>query len=322
MSENRFDSIFRGKSEEFLLSHGLVEMTDDEAADEQLCMSMAVPLPLIWKNRDDNEKYVQWDSEMEKHLQHLGKLIDHGGRESFEPFNIYQEMGLNWLDGFAQNQGSIGTCCLLAHGHSGKQTYLTQAKLHGGMTPVELQPSITYSIARGGWGSGLNLAPMSKAAAKYGNYITSDVGKYSASGSAVTKANQQKFAANALKYQSIPCYVPDLSFDTFYELARAGCACNIGSSSWPSGSIIDANGMSIGQGASRGAHATCLGGFAIEINGIKYILWTNSHGARFKQGTRIRQNPYGCFMTRQNWNLLALNKRFGTPYINFIEMIT
>jgi hypothetical protein len=110
-------------------------------------------------------------------------------------------------------------------------------------------------------------------------------------------------------------------------LARAGCACNIGSSSWPSGSIIDTNGMSIGHGVSKGAHATTLGGFAIEIDFIKYILWLNSHGARFKIGTRIRQSPHGCFLYYNtktgatNFNLLALNTRYGTPYINFTEMI-
>jgi len=661
MSTSRFDQFFQNKNEEFLLSNGLVEMDESEQEAEHMAMSASLPLSLLWKNKDDGEKYVLWDSEMEKHLQHLGRLIDHGGRESFEGFSIYQEMGLNWVDGFATSQGAVGTClpgntqvmllngaipikdivgqtvdllsvdthkdnpcirkgyvyktgnkeiveitislragrlqettqrksrakirrnsdvvfrlssdhkimaksgemipagqlkrgmrvcthsvairqdgyavisyshhfgkkiehrihglindvaeyevhhrngnkldnrsenlevltpqehrerhgydhptslrnpemhkktiasrnekrksellqlfwelsteaqsdilediftvyhkrhamegtqnkgkwrvsadnagnravrylkqrinkhfgsleqwshaastlngtvidvknigyedcydievfvsepddsrpftnhnflicsegadrysakilvvkncCNFGHIHATRITSLTHAKLHGGIKPVELNSIIAYSLGRGSgkisFGSGLNLQPMSKWAAKVGNHLTSDIGRYDTRGSNATSANQQRFAANALRHQTIPCYLPDLSFNTFYELARAGCACNIGSTSWPSGSRIDSNGMSVGEGKSNGSHATMCGGFAIEINGVKYIYWQNSHGARFKQGTRIRQNPFGCFMTKTNWNLLQLNKKFGCPYIPFTEL--
>jgi hypothetical protein len=323
---SRFDQFFQGKehsTEEYLLNNGLVEMDEAEAAEEQICMSSAVPISLVWKNRDDSEKYVAWDDDLMKYMKHNQRLIDQGGRESFEPFTIYNEMGLNLLDGFALFQESLGSCCGSSHRNSHLQTTLVDAKLMQ-TKPIETHLGITYAIARGNgriaWGSGLNLVPMSKWAAKIGNYLSSDMGKYTTSGAGVTTANQQKYAANALKHQSTPCYLPNISFDTFYEVARAGWACNIGSSSWPSGSVIDKNGMSIGSGKSTGGHATCLGGFAIEINGVKYILWTNSHGARFKQGTRIRQSPCSTFMTEENWHLLAINTKYGTPYVNFSEM--
>jgi hypothetical protein len=321
---SRFDHIFQEHDDtEFLLDNGLVEMNDEETREEEICMNSALPLSLVWKNRDDNEKYVRWDDELVRYMKHNQMLIDQGGRESFEPFTIYQSMGLNFLDGFALNQGSLGSCCGAAHRNAHIQTTLVDAKLMG-VKPIETSLSITYAVARGNgriaWGSGLNLQPMAKWAAKIGNYLTSDMGKYDTRGGNVNAANKQRFSPNALKHQSTPCYLPNVSFDTFYEVARAGWCCNIGSSSWASGSVIDANGMSVGNGKSTGAHATCLGGFAIEINGTKYILWTNSHGPRFRQGTRIKQNPFGCFMTKQNWNLLAISTRFGTPYINFSEM--
>ena len=324
MNNSRFDEYFVGKDAEFITNCGLVPMNEDEAQQELLAMNAALPISLIWADRDNNEKYISWDSELEQYLQHFGRVIDQAGRESYEPLSIYNEMGLNWLDGFATSQNSLGSCCLFGHEHAGRCTALAMAKMKGNVKPEEINASITYSIARGNgrisWGSGLNLQPMSQWAARIGNQLTSDVGRYDVRGGNVNTAMQQKAAAGALRNQSIPCYLPNLSFDTFYELARAGIAANIGSTTWPSGAVVDSNGISVGQGISRGAHATMVGGFAIEINGTRYVYWQNSHGPRYKVGTRIKQSAFGCFLTPQTWNLLAIDNRFGRSYANFLEI--
>jgi hypothetical protein len=661
--ESRFDDHFKNKDAIFCYNNGLVPMNDQELAAEQVMMSSSVSLPLLWQDSDNVEKYIKWDSELEKFMEHLAALIDYAGRDRMEPCTLYTEKGLNYLDGFALSQGNLGSCCGAAHRNSHVQTTLTFAELIGGITPNETSLSITYAAARGNgkiaWGSGLNLclapfqkvfteegakevqelsgksficisyskrlgrmaakraiadytgykrftkittdkgifylsedhymmlktgetiqvkdlklgmsllpcnttvrsakhgkkkqyicvsfgsqgkgkykdkrtklhklimkdiaklspeaihhangnsldnrlenlipitksdhhrlhasteegianmrkaqlaymanekamrkvaefhknmpkeiklkhlkaasnhqlintayriinegycidtaddwvesyqkrrrakgdshgrasrslnriitvfgtydnfisqvnngnhrviglhdigylpayhvsvddaepddkrkwtehnfmicpkdcndyasngiivcnSPMAQWSSKIGNYLTSDMGKYSTSGTGVTEANRTKYAPNALANQSIPCFVPDLTFDTFYALAKAGLACNIGSDSWPANSTIDANGMSIGTGTSKGAHATTLGGHAIEIENTRYILWTNSHGPRHKIGTRIKQSPFGTYLTKANWSLLKLNKNYGMPYINFSEMI-
>ena len=325
MSECRYDKIYEGITDpEYLMCNGLQFMTQEEAEYELRAMNSAISFSLVWKNMDDHEKYMAWDSDLEKHLQHLGRVIDQAGRETYEPSNIYQELGLNWLDGFATNQGSLGSCCLLAHEHAGRCTALAMSKIKGTIKPEELNASITYAIARGNgriaWGSGLNLQPMSQWASRIGNQLTSDVGRYDIRGGNVNESIRQRSAAGALRNQSIPCYLPNLSFDTFYELGRAGIAANVGSSTWPSGASVDRNGVSVGQGVSRGAHATMVGGFAIEINGVRYVYWQNSHGPRYRVGTRIKQSAYGCFLTPQTWGLLALDPRFGRPYCNFLEI--
>jgi len=660
---SRFDVMYRGHENdvEFLMCNGLIEMNAEEANQELMAMNAAVPISLVWANLDDNEKYIAWDSDLEKHLQHFARVIDMAGRESYEPHTIYNEMGLNWLDGFATSQGSLGSCiggktkvmtingaipieelagqtidllshdrdtgkivlrqgyvyktkrkeiveigilgkdprpidvstpltkgkkvshayrlssdhkvmlksgqmveagqlrsgmrlmtgivyvngsdgyatvriptgkrgsgtqqrlhslfaidglnvhhkdgdklnndrdnielltnsehrkkhyqesdsttflsnkklhqktvdskntrrreellnlfweltteaksdredaiwqaynirfpdkkylersskreyangrtkllkrqvnkhfgsfeawsqaatarngtvvytkvvgyedcydievyvdepddsrdftnhnfficnegadrynakvlcvkncCMLAHWHAARQNKLVMSKMKGDFKPIDIMPAITYAAARNGrgglsWGSGLNLQPMSQWAARIGNFTAEDMGRYDIRGTNVTAANKQRFAANALKYQSVPCYVRDNSFDTFYNIALAGLCCNIGTNSWPSGSVVDANGMAIGQGVSRGAHAVTVGGHAIEIGGTRYILFTNSHGPRFRQGTRIKQSTFGCYVTNQQWNqMFSIDNRFGRPYINFIEMVT
>jgi len=326
---SHYDKIYVGHEgdTEFLINNGLCIMTAEQANAELMAMNSAIPISLIWANLDDNEKYMAWDSDLEKHLQHFARVIDMAGRESYEPHTIYNEMGLNWLDGFATNQGTLGSCCMLAHWHAARQNKLVFSKMKGDFQPIDVMPAITYAVARGNgrinWGSGLNLQPMSQWAARIGNFTAADMGRYDIRGTQVTAANKQRFAANSLKYQSVPCYLPNNSFDTFYNIARAGLCCNIGTNSWPSGSIVDSNGMAIGQGVSRGAHAVTVGGHAMEIGGTRYILFTNSHGSRFRQGTRIRQSTFGCYVTNQQWNqMFSIDNRFGRPYINFIEMVT
>ncbi len=265
-------------------------------------------------------------------IQHIGKIQCY----DIEIIHDDPDDGRDWTqhnyyqgeEGSTQLSGELlcvkNSCCGAAHRNSFTQTSLVYAKLLG-TKPVETSLSITYAAARGNgrlsWGSGLNLQPMSKWASKIGNYLTSDMGRYTTSGSGVNSSNQQKYAGNALQYQSIPCYVKDTSFDTFYEIARAGIACNIGGGAWPSGATIDSNGMAVGSGRSTGGHATSMAGFAIEINGKKYILWTNSHGARYKQGTRIKQSAFGCFATKDNWSIWNINTSYGRPYLNFGEGI-
>ena len=322
---SRFDAYYINKTDSYLQENGLVEMNSLECAAEELAMSNAVSLPLLWKDTDNAEKYIKWDAELEKFLQHLAALIDYAGRDSCEPYALYQKMNLNFLDGFALNQSNRGTCCGAAHRNAHVQSTLTFANMIGGVTPTETSLSITYALARGNgrvaWGDGANLQPMAQWASKVGNYLTSDMGRYSTNGSGVTEANRQKYAANALANQSIPCYVKDLQFDTFYELARGGVSANVGSDSWPATSTIDENGMSIGQGTSTGAHATVIGGHALEIGKTRYVLWTNSHGPRYKTGTRIKQSAFSTYITKATWNLIRLNKNYGMPYINFSEML-
>ncbi len=105
---SRFDEFTRGKNEEFLMSNGLIPMDEAEMQDETRCMDESISLSTLWKDKNNDEKYIKWDSELESYLQHLARMIDYGGRESFEPYTIYQSMGLSFLDGFALNQSNLG----------------------------------------------------------------------------------------------------------------------------------------------------------------------------------------------------------------------
>jgi len=217
----------------------------------------------------------------------------------------------------------VKNCCMAAHRNAGTCSDLVHAKLLG-VKPIELNCSIPYALGRGSgrlaWGSGLNLSPMSNYAAREGNYRVADVGPYNIRGDGVTEANRQKFGANARKHQSIICHLPNLSFDTFYFIARAGLACNFGASSWFGGGTTDGNGMRIGTGRSTGDHAMMLAGFAISINNTSYLWWGNSHGGRYGSGTRIKNPPSGCFATKSNWGTFAIKTGYGIPYIGLSEL--
>ena len=320
---NRFDALLNGADNDFLMTHGLFEMTEEETLLQQELMDSAVPFSLIWKDRGDAPKVIKWDAEFERYLEHRIKLIDHGGRESFAPWAIYEEMGLQYSGGYGLDQAQLGSCAMCSHRNATTINDLVNAKLLG-VKPVELNPSIAYAAARGNgklaWGSGANLGPLSSYTAKEGNHLVSDVGPYNIAGKGVTEANRQQFRANALKHQSIICHLPNINFDTFQFIGLAGLAANVGTNSWCSGGQTDTNGMQIGTGRANGGHAITKGGFAITIAGTDYVWFQNQHGLRYKTGTRIKSHSSGCFMTRSNWGTLSINPKFGVPYICITEL--
>jgi len=162
------------------MKNGLRKTTEADLALYKQCMAMAVSLTNLWEDVDDTPKILKWDDEWESYLEHRAKLIDVEGREKYLPWNIYENLKIDWLDGYAFSQNS-GDCVSFGHRNSLKASNFTNA-MRTGRKPVEIAHSMTYALCRGNgrpmFGSGANLYPMAKYAAEFGNFWTADFGQY------------------------------------------------------------------------------------------------------------------------------------------------
>jgi hypothetical protein len=267
-------------------------------------------------------KSFAWDSGWERYIKHCAELIDHEGREKWLPWNVYRELNLNWLDGFAKAQRT-GDCCSFGHFNAGKASALTNAK-RADRKPTEFALSVAYAIARGNgkvsFGSGCNLNPMSKWSATKGNFWTSDFGKYD-TGTYVRKYKPGSVQdTNALKTQSIPLYLPEPSFDYCFAVCAAGFGINIGSGVYPTGSVTNSDGLAVALSWKNGGHSVALTAAFTGRSGKRYVFLENSHGARYASDSLSGDTKqWGCWMAEEHIKRMATFK-YGTWYVNLVEM--
>ena len=283
-------------------------------------------LSTIWRSVDDTKKIVAWDDAFEEYLAHRKSLIDLAPQGIYLPWKIAQDKRLSFVNGYALNQGPQGSCAGAAWRNALLASDLINAKLAGFNEITETGVDMVYAMARGNgrlnWGGGCNGTPLVKYGTEIGNYRTADIGKYDPSGRNVTQANfnNPSFKANALLHQSICCFLPDISFDTFYKVCSAGLSVWVGSPSFPASASIR-NGVSRVSRWTNGAHATCFQ-FGLEDFGVKLLYFQNSHGERYATQTDKFDTPRsGTWINHAEHAQFKIRKEFGTPFVVFGELI-
>lgn len=307
------------------LKNGLRRTTEADIALYDQCMASAVSLAHLWEDIDDTPKILKWDSEWEEYLEHRAKLIDLEGRRKYLPWNAYNSLGMDWLDGYAFVQNS-GDCVSFGHRNSLKASNLTNA-LRTGRKPVEIAHSMTYALCRGNgrpqFGSGANLLPMAKYAAEYGNFWTLDFGKYD------TGAYCRKYSSNpdspqhkhAKQTQSIIVFLPDPSFDTCYKVVSAGFGINIGTGTFIGGSAVNNDGVSRVNRWDTGAHSTSLIASWEGKSGERYIYNENSHPTNYPSDSLNGGHQWGCWLTASDLEHITGNAfDYGNWYVNIGEL--
>jgi hypothetical protein len=308
-------------SEDYPFLDGLLESTEDDVRMFGECMAAAIPLSALWKDANNESKIIQWDSDVEKYLAHRNELINNEGRESFLPWNIYRDMNVDWIDGYAFAQRS-GDCCSFGHKNSLKASNLTNAKRTGNK-PVEIANSMTYALARGNgrvkFGSGLNLNPMSKWAAQVGNYWTSDFGKYDTGRYCRDYKKGGVLDSHALQTQSVIIYLPEPSFDCVFAVCAAGFGINMGTGTYPIASQVNSDGLSVPSSWKRGGHSMAFIAAFEGQSGKRYVYLENSHGARYKADKLFGSAQYGCWCNEDDIRRMA-TFNYGTWYANVGEL--
>ncbi|MCL2622436.1 MAG: hypothetical protein FWD31_02120 [Planctomycetaceae bacterium] len=307
------------------MCNGLRESTAEDLAMFDECMSSAVPFTFHWEDRDNSAKVFQWDDEWKRYVKHLADLIDDEGREVYLPWNIFEELQLSFLDGYATTQGS-GDCLSFGHGNATQTTMLTIGK-RTGRVPIEIAYSMTYAIARGNgrpdFGSGLNLNPMSKWSSTVGNYWTSDFGRYD-TGSYVRKYQKGSHQdINALRTQTIPVYLPRPDFNLCYDACAAGFGITMGTDFFPSASMLNSDGLGVPSSYSRGGHSMSWTAAWKAASSKRYLFLKNSHGPRYVADSLSKgKKQFGCWVDEANFRRIVANNvfRFGTWYVALCEL--
>jgi hypothetical protein len=304
-----------------LLSNGLTETTEADQHCHDELMSLAVPFTAHWEDFDNSVKSFQWDGAWEKYIKHCADVIDEDGRELYLPWNLYQSLNLNWVNGYNYLQ-LLGDCCGHAHKNSGKASTLTVAK-RTGRVPREIALSVAYSIARGNGtirhGSGCNLNPMAKWASTVGNFWTADFGKYDGGRYMHNYRRGAVQDKNALKTQSIIVHLPKPDFELCYAACAAGFGINIGSHVYPTSSAQNGEGLAIPSVWKNGAHAVSLIAAWKSRSGRRYVFMENSHGAKYASDLLSSVRQWGCWLTAEDIQRMA-TERFGRWYVNLMEM--
>ena len=307
------------------MMNGLRRTTAADVALYDQCQASAVSLSHIWEDTDDTAKIIVWDSEWEAYLEHRAKLIDEEGRKRYLPWNVYKELDLQWLDGYDFVQNS-GDCVSFGHRNSLKASNFTNA-LRTGRKPIEIAHSMTYALCRGNgrpmFGSGANLLPMAKYAADYGNFWTSDFGRYD-TGAYCSKFNTDPNSPqrqHARKTQSIIVFLPDGDFDTCYKVVRAGFGINIGTGIFIGGSAVNKDGLAQVNRWSSGAHSTALIAAWEGKSGERYIYNENSHPTQYASDTLNEGHQWGCWLTADDLaHIVPREFDYGQWYVNVGEL--
>jgi hypothetical protein len=301
-------------SDKWKFIDGLRECTAEDVANYELCQANTIPFTAHWENLDDSMKIMSWDSEWENFIKHRAETIDLEERESYLPWNLYKSLNLNWLDGynFAQR---IGNCCGHAAKNSLKASNFTNAR-RTGRTPREIALCIAYGIARGNgsmnMGSGLNLNPMARWSATKGNYHTSDFGRYDGGRQFNVRnwrpSSQQD--THALKTQSIVIHLPAPSFDLVYAVCEAGFGINMGTGTYPTGSILGSDNVATPNSWRNGGHAMAFIAAWTAPSGRRYVYLENSHGARYAADRFNPNRQHGCWIDEAAFNQMVRNNPF------------
>lgn len=297
---------------------GLEEPSKNDLMAFDQLMSRAISFTNLWLDKDDTSKFIKWDSEWEKHLQHRQRLINVEGRVEALPWNIYNRLGLKWCAGYGPSQGNLGSCMLFGHTNSLNASNLSNA-IRLNQNPPEVNASYAYAVSRGNgtprWGSGANLTNMSRWSAELGNHLVSDVGCYDTRGSALGRVNQAS-NRNALKHQSIIIPLASPSFDLVYQVCSAGYGIAMGTPRYPTAGRVGSSGLCQPSAWKNGNHAMA---FVAAIDEFIYLL--NSHGNRYAGDKYHQGSQPGVYLNRTDFNILANNGfRFGAWYANIGEM--
>ena len=70
-------------SNDIIFPDGLVESTEHDLQVFDECFNSAVPSTLLWKNKNDVAKFVQWDTDWVEYLQHRQELHLGEGRVNY-----------------------------------------------------------------------------------------------------------------------------------------------------------------------------------------------------------------------------------------------
>jgi len=306
---------------------GLIESTQDDLLVFSQCFSAATPFTAMWRDANNDAKFMRWDSAWVDYLQHRQRLIEREGRIAYFPWYIYRHKRLQWANGFAPNQGQIGTCALLATMNSLNTSNLTNALRKDISKPPEVNSSVAYAAARGNgtlrWGSGANLNPLSRWVAEIGNHLVRDVGAYDTAGSALRRANANA-NTNALKHQSVVIYVPGLrntpSFGDVFLACSGGFGVCMGTGVYPTAARVGRDGLAVPSAWRNSGHAMCFVA-AIVVNGKRYLYLLNSHGNRYDGDKYHDGRQPGCWISEEDFNRMARNSfRYGNWYVNIGEM--
>jgi hypothetical protein len=302
---------------------GLLPSTESDLKMFDECYSQAVSISAAFKDLDDNPKYVTWDAELETWLRHRAAVIDEDGRAEYFPWQLYETLGLRWLDGYNYAQ-KTGDCCSMGHKNSLKRSNLTNAKRTSRDAP-EIAASMTYALARGNgrvsFGSGLNLNPMSKWAAQKGNFLTSDFGRYDTGGYVRKYRPGSEQDKNALKYQSVILYLPSATFDHVFLMCSAGIGINMGTGTYPTGSSVNSEGIGVPSSWKNGGHSMAWVATMVSPSGRRYLYLENSHGNRYVADKYHAKPQSGCWIDEAMFKKIAASGfRFGTWYGNIGEM--
>jgi hypothetical protein len=305
------------------MCNGLRPSTESDIAIARRCYGSAVSLSAIWNNSDDTSKVLKWDSDIESYIAHRSKLIDEEGCKKYLPWNIYNSLNLNWIDGYAYAQ-TQGDCCSFGHRNSLKASNLTNS-LKMGITPKDTAQSVCYAIARGdgspNFGDGLNLNPMAAYAAEIGNFWSDDFGRYNGGGYVRQYRSGSEYTKHALETQSVICQVPDYSFNTIYNICSAGIGINMGTGEFPSSARVNNDELAIASGWSGGGHSMAFIASWKASSGKRYIYLENSHGAIYAGDSLHPGNQYGCWLDESLFERCGNYKNmYGDWYMNIGEI--
>ncbi|MGL6193670.1 MAG: hypothetical protein ACRC2T_02470 [Thermoguttaceae bacterium] len=218
------------------------------------------------------------------------------------------------------SQGGLGSC--MGHGDAFGHHSATLQLIGRGAPLIycPINPVVTWSITKGGSiRGGQSVSEMAKGANTIGHFPEYLVGTNNQS-----VPSYKEHLAAAKDFQSAIMFLNfrgnDLA-DEIIQCCAAGLSVVLGNSTAVSGCTIDKNGVKVATIRGSWAHATHFCAHRI-VNGLEYIGWVNSHGARYQSSDEQEPSDM-CWMSRPLVEeFVATASAYGSPYVIFPESIT
>ena len=146
-------------------------------------------------------------------------------------------------------------------------------------------------------------------------------GKYAGGSTARNWRQGSQQDTNALKTQSIIIHLPAPSFDLVYAACAAGFGINMGTHTYPTGSVLGSDNIAKPINWRNGGHAMAFIAAWTAPSGRRYVYLENSHGARYAPDRFNPNRQHGCWIDEEAFRRMASNAfRFGRWYVNLGEM--